>query len=147
MQVLIFSQFKIMLDVLEDYLRLKGFPLERIDGSVAQRDREAAIDRYSAGAGHARTAHFAFADYTASSCQPFHSTAIKTWRPLQQLDFVRAFPCLWTSFKQTQVSSLRLGAAIQGLRVSVEGLQRIAWHLLLVLLHTTASLHGPSKSM
>ena len=53
MQVLIFSQFKIMLDVLEDYLRLMGFPLERIDGSVAQRDREAAIDRYSAGPGHA----------------------------------------------------------------------------------------------
>lgn len=49
-QVLIFSQFKIMLDVLEDYLRLKNFPLERIDGSVSQRDREIAIDRYSAGA-------------------------------------------------------------------------------------------------
>ena len=48
-QVLIFSQFKIMLDVLEDYLRLMGFPLERIDGSVSQRDRESAIDRYSAG--------------------------------------------------------------------------------------------------
>ncbi|CAK0786707.1 hypothetical protein CVIRNUC_009921 [Coccomyxa viridis] len=47
-KVLIFSQFKIMLDVLEDYLRLIGLPLERIDGSVAQRDREAAIDRYSA---------------------------------------------------------------------------------------------------
>lgn len=49
-QVLIFSQFKIMLDVLEDYLRLAGFPFERIDGSVSQRDREAAIDRYSKGA-------------------------------------------------------------------------------------------------
>ncbi len=59
MQVLIFSQFKIMLDVLEDYLRLIGLPLERIDGSVAQRDREAAIDRYSAGAGHACSAQTA----------------------------------------------------------------------------------------
>ena len=49
MQVLIFSQFKIMLNVLEDYLRLKHFPFERIDGSVSQRDRESAINRYSAG--------------------------------------------------------------------------------------------------
>ena len=48
-QVLIFSQFKIMLNVLEDYLRLKQFPFERIDGSVSQRDRESAINRYSAG--------------------------------------------------------------------------------------------------
>ncbi len=49
-QVLIFSQFKIMLDVLEDFLRLGGFPFERIDGSVSQRDREDAINRYSKGA-------------------------------------------------------------------------------------------------
>jgi chromodomain-helicase-DNA-binding protein 7 len=49
-QVLIFSQFVIMLDLLEDYLRAAGFPFERIDGSCAQRDREAAIARYSAGA-------------------------------------------------------------------------------------------------
>ena len=86
--MLIFSQFKIMLDVLEDYLRLKGFPLERIDGSVAQRDREAAIDRYSAGPAHAGTAHFAFADYNAGSCQPLHSTSITTWRPQEPWDFV-----------------------------------------------------------
>ncbi len=49
LQVLIFSQFKIMLNVLEDYLRLMKFPLERIDGSVSQRDRELAINRFSAG--------------------------------------------------------------------------------------------------
>ncbi len=49
-QVLIFSQFKIMLDVLEDFLRLGGFLFERIDGSVSQRDREDAINRYSKGA-------------------------------------------------------------------------------------------------
>ena len=48
-QVLMFSQFKIMLDVLEDYLRMSGMPLERIDGSVAQRDRQVAIDRFSKG--------------------------------------------------------------------------------------------------
>ncbi len=59
--MLIFSQFKIMLNVLEDYLRLMKFPLERIDGSVSQRDRELAINRYSAGL-HDRslTPHLAF---------------------------------------------------------------------------------------
>ncbi|KAL4423047.1 hypothetical protein ABPG77_002081 [Micractinium sp. CCAP 211/92] len=46
-KVLIFSQFKIMLDVLEDYLRLAGHATERIDGSTAARDRQAAIDRFS----------------------------------------------------------------------------------------------------
>ena len=49
MQVLIFSQFKIMMDVLEDSLRLCKYPVERIDGSVSSRDRQAAIDRYSKG--------------------------------------------------------------------------------------------------
>ena len=48
-QVLIFSQFKIMLDVLEDYLKLGGHPFERIDGSTSSRDRQAAIDRFSKG--------------------------------------------------------------------------------------------------
>ena len=47
--VLIFSQFKIMLDVLEDYVHLCGWPVERIDGSITGRDRQAAIDRYSSG--------------------------------------------------------------------------------------------------
>ena len=53
LRVLIFSQFKIMLDVLEDYVRMCNWPVERIDGSVTGRDRQAAIDRYtnSEGAG------------------------------------------------------------------------------------------------
>ena len=36
-----------MMDVLEDSLRLCKYPVERIDGSVSSRDRQAAIDRYS----------------------------------------------------------------------------------------------------
>ena len=50
LQVLVFSQFKIMLDVIEDALRLAGMPLERIDGSTPQRARQSAIDRFSQGA-------------------------------------------------------------------------------------------------
>lgn len=48
-RVLIFSQFVIMLNVLEDYLRLSGWPVERIDGNVKSRDRQQAIDRFSNG--------------------------------------------------------------------------------------------------
>lgn len=48
-QVLIFSQFTRMLDILEDYLTAAQYPCERIDGSVSLRDRQAAIDRYSKG--------------------------------------------------------------------------------------------------
>lgn len=50
LQVLIFSQFKIMLNVIEDALRLARMPLERIDGSVSSRERQAAIDRFTEGA-------------------------------------------------------------------------------------------------
>ena len=48
--MLIFSQFTRMLDILEDYLALAAYPCERIDGNVALRERQAAIDRYSKGA-------------------------------------------------------------------------------------------------
>ena len=54
-QVLIFSQFKIMLDVIEDALKMARMPLERIDGSVASRDRQAAIDRFSQGSQNCTT--------------------------------------------------------------------------------------------
>ena len=47
-RVLIFSQFKIMLDILEDYLNFRSFKLERIDGSITGRKRQMAIDRYQA---------------------------------------------------------------------------------------------------
>ena len=45
-RVLLFSQFKIMLDILEDYLRYRVFPFERIDGGITGNDRQAAIDRF-----------------------------------------------------------------------------------------------------
>ena len=45
-RLLIFSQFKIMLDILEDYLELRNFKFERIDGSVTGKKRQMAIDRF-----------------------------------------------------------------------------------------------------
>jgi len=47
-RILLFSQFKIMLDVLEDYLQERGFNFERIDGSVTGNRRQQAIDRFQA---------------------------------------------------------------------------------------------------
>ncbi|KAL3935214.1 MAG: hypothetical protein SGBAC_009225, partial [Bacillariaceae sp.] len=45
-RVLLFSQFKIMLDILEDYLNVRSMKFERIDGSITGPKRQAAIDRF-----------------------------------------------------------------------------------------------------
>ena len=45
-RVLLFSQFKIMLDILEDYLNDREWKNERIDGSITGRKRQMAIDRF-----------------------------------------------------------------------------------------------------
>eukprot|EP00584_Thalassiosira_punctigera_P005019 CAMPEP_0172532664 /NCGR_PEP_ID=MMETSP1067-20121228/5630_1 /TAXON_ID=265564 ORGANISM="Thalassiosira punctigera, Strain Tpunct2005C2" /NCGR_SAMPLE_ID=MMETSP1067 /ASSEMBLY_ACC=CAM_ASM_000444 /LENGTH=2277 /DNA_ID=CAMNT_0013317209 /DNA_START=169 /DNA_END=7002 /DNA_ORIENTATION=+ len=47
-RILLFSQFKIMLDIIEDYLHLRNFKVERIDGSITGAKRQAAIDRFQA---------------------------------------------------------------------------------------------------
>ncbi|KAI8596575.1 SNF2 family N-terminal domain-containing protein [Dissophora ornata] len=46
-KVLIFSQMTRCLDLLQDYLRGRGYNYERIDGSIRGDMRQAAIDRYS----------------------------------------------------------------------------------------------------
>ena len=46
-QVLIFSQFTTMLDILEDYLIYKGWDYCRIDGSTFLEDREVQIEEFS----------------------------------------------------------------------------------------------------
>ena len=46
-KVLIFSQFTIVLDILEDYLSMNAFEFERLDGSTSQADRQAGIDRFN----------------------------------------------------------------------------------------------------
>jgi SNF2 family DNA or RNA helicase len=47
-RILIFSQFKIMLDVLEDYFNARTVKFERIDGSITGKKRQQAIDRFQA---------------------------------------------------------------------------------------------------
>ncbi len=47
-RVLLFSQYVIMLDVLEDYIEYRKLPFERIDGSTPTADRQATIDRFNA---------------------------------------------------------------------------------------------------
>lgn len=46
-KVLIFSQFKIMLDIIEDLCQLRRYSIERLDGSVRGNSRQAAIDRFN----------------------------------------------------------------------------------------------------
>ncbi len=46
-QVLVFSQMVRCLDMLEDFLRMKGYLYERIDGNVRGTLRQTAIDRFS----------------------------------------------------------------------------------------------------
>jgi len=47
-RVLIFSQMVRLLDILETYIRLKGWNYERLDGGVRGNDRQASIDRFTA---------------------------------------------------------------------------------------------------
>jgi chromodomain-helicase-DNA-binding protein 7 len=53
-RVLIFSQFKIMLDILEDYLNVREMKFERIDGSITGHKRQMAIDRFQSAAADGR---------------------------------------------------------------------------------------------
>jgi chromodomain-helicase-DNA-binding protein 7 len=46
-KVLIFSQFTIVLDLLEDYLHEMSYEFERLDGSTSQAERQAGIDRFN----------------------------------------------------------------------------------------------------
>jgi chromodomain-helicase-DNA-binding protein 1 len=47
-RVLIFSQMVQMLDILADYLNLKGFSFQRLDGTIAAGPRRIAIDHFNA---------------------------------------------------------------------------------------------------
>ena len=47
-RVLIFSQMVMLLDILSDYLALRHFPFQRLDGSVKGDARKQAIDHFNA---------------------------------------------------------------------------------------------------
>ena len=57
-RVLIFSQFKIMLDIIEDFLHERKFKAERIDGSITGKKRQTAIDRFQSPAADGKEAPF-----------------------------------------------------------------------------------------
>lgn len=46
-KMLIFSQFKRMLDIIEFYLKMKAVPYEKLTGSVKTQDRINAIQRFN----------------------------------------------------------------------------------------------------
>jgi superfamily II DNA or RNA helicase len=46
-KVLIFSQMRMMLDLIGDYLQYRGYTFERLDGMIHGNDRQAAIDRFT----------------------------------------------------------------------------------------------------
>lgn len=47
-RVLIFSQLVMMLDILSDYMMLRGHPFQRLDGSMKPEDRNKAIEHFNA---------------------------------------------------------------------------------------------------
>lgn len=47
-RVLIFSQLVMILDILSDYMTMRGHPHQRLDGSMNQTDRNKAIEHYNA---------------------------------------------------------------------------------------------------
>src|SRR5690606_27249446 len=59
-RVLIFSQFVKMLDILEDYIRWRGFEYERMDGSMPASRREQAIARFTHGQDDSDSKPFCF---------------------------------------------------------------------------------------
>ena len=46
-KILIFSQFTMMLDLIEDYLRWRGYVFERLDGAIKGQQRQEAVDRFN----------------------------------------------------------------------------------------------------
>ena len=47
-RVLIFSQMVRMLDILQDYCRMRNFPFQRLDGTCSNEARQRAVDHYNA---------------------------------------------------------------------------------------------------
>lgn len=91
-RVLIFSQFCIMLDILTDYLDLRDFKHERIDGNITGKQRQAAIDRFQAEAQNGKRTPFVMLLSTRAGGVGINLTAADTciifdsdWNPQNDL--------------------------------------------------------------
>lgn len=90
-KVLIFSQFKLQLDILQDYAWLRGWPCSRIDGAVAQSERADQIEAFNSPP-NAKDAVNLFLLSTRAGGQGINLTAADTvilfdsdWNPQQDL--------------------------------------------------------------
>ena len=91
-RILIFSQFCIMLDILTDYLDLRDFKHERIDGNITGKQRQSAIDRFQAEAQDGKRAPFVMILSTRAGGVGINLTAADTciifdsdWNPQNDL--------------------------------------------------------------
>jgi len=91
-RVLIFSQFKIMLDIIQDYLALRKMKAERIDGSITGNKRQRAIDRFQAEEVEGKEASFVMLLSTRAGGVGINLTAADTciifdsdWNPQNDL--------------------------------------------------------------
>ena len=91
-RVLIFSQFKGLLSLLEELLATRGYKYERLDGSIRGNDRQAAIDRFN----KPNSDIFAFLLSTKAGGQGINLTAADTviiydsdWNPQNDVQVSR----------------------------------------------------------
>lgn len=94
-RILMFSQFKICLDVLEDYLKERDMQFERIDGSITGKQRQQAIDRYQAPAVEGKESPFIMLLSTRAGGVGINLTAADTciifdsdWNPQNVSSFI-----------------------------------------------------------
>jgi len=77
-RVLIFSQFRIMLNLIEDYMIMRGYSFERVDGAITGRKRQNAIDRYTTGGEEGKPEIFAMLLSTRAGGVGINLTAADT---------------------------------------------------------------------
>ena len=91
-KALLFSQFKMVLDIMEDYLQLRNFGYARIDGSITGPKRQNAIDRFQKGFENGKESPFIMIISTKAGGVGINLTAADTcvifdsdWNPQNDL--------------------------------------------------------------